>query len=256
MNIKIVNLVLGQLFALKGKLMGFFDIWAYTVYNPAFVGIYDAIIFVTLVYIVLLYIDFIKKDARHYASITIFLIYFVIHIFMLFDYMYILYQFILFSVLIIILLISIIIEFVRRRKRLENVKPKTRMSIIITTIIFFFTMLLGVMLLFRQTLYTNIIKYQIEKEYKEQEQRRENIENTIDKLIEEEKYEELVEYCKENHRSSDLKKAYELLCKKYIKEKQYEKAYDLYYESVIKNKEADFIIDDEFPLKVKVYKRG
>ena len=238
--------------------MGLFDIWAYAVYNPAFVGIHDALIFISIVFITLLYMDFIKKNNIHNVSITIFLIYFIIHIFVLFDYTYFLYEPILLFVLLIILIVSVIKEFVHKRKKQENVMPKTRKSIITTTILFIFTILLGVMLLFRQTLHTNIINYQIEKEHKEQEQRRENIQNTIDKLIEDEKYEELVEYCKENHRPSDLKNAYELLCKKYIKEKQYEKAYDLYYESVIKNKEADFTIDDEFPIeeKLKYIKEG
>ena len=234
------------------------DLWTFSIYNPTLNSIFDAILVIVIVYVIFLYLDYIKKNNNHKASLIIFLIYFVVHILAMFDYMYMLFAFFYFIALIVVFIISLIIELVRKHKRIDIEKPKTLKNNIVTGILAFFVLLLGVMLLNRHALYDDIINYQIERENKESERKKEKIQNKIDKLIKDEKYEELIEYCKENNRKDDLEKAYELLCNKFIREEKYEDAYNVYYDSVIVNKEASFKIDGAFPIeqRIKYIKEG
>ena len=232
--------------------MGLLDIWAFSIYNPVANSIFDAIIIIVIVYIIFLYIDYIKNNNNHKVSLIIFLIYFVVHIAAMFDFMYIIFSSLYFLALIVVFIISIIIELVCKHKRTSNEKAKTLKNNIVTGVLTILIIVLGLMLLNRQALYNGIINYQMERENKEYEQKKENIQNKIDQLFNDKKYEELIDYCKENNRKDDLKKAYEFLCKKYIREEKYEDAYNVYYESVIVNKDANFKIDDEFTIEQRI----
>lgn len=247
-------MALDQWSVLKGKYM-MYDIFGSSLLGDVVNNVYDALIIMILVYIFLLYIDYLKTNLNHYISYLIFLIFFTIHLILLFNdfyyVYYILYAFYYFLALFIIFIISMIIELIRKKKIKVEIKKGTIKSKILSGVVVALIIILGILLICRMPLYEHIDTYRIKNAEKQYEIEQENIYKKVRDLYLNNEYEELIEYCKKNNEKDYLALAYEELYEKYLSEKEYEKAYNVYYDSVIKNKEANFSIGNEFPINEK-----